>query len=86
MPGLLDKIDSPADLKGLTQPELKQLASEIRQELVAIVSDNGGHLASNLGVVELTIALHRVFNSQQVLSLFPENEMPSHFAHSKISL
>jgi 1-deoxy-D-xylulose-5-phosphate synthase len=71
MPRLLDKIDNPTDLKGLTQPELKQLASEIRQELVAIVSDNGGHLASNLGVVELTIALHRVFNSQQVLSLFP---------------
>ena len=63
MPRLLDKIDSPADLKGLTQPELKQLASEIRQELVAIVSANGGHLASNLGVVELTIALHRVFDS-----------------------
>jgi len=60
---LLDKIDSPADLKGLTQQELKQLASEIRGELVAIVSANGGHLASNLGVVELTIALHRVFDS-----------------------
>jgi len=63
MPRLLDKIDSPADLKGLTQPELKQLASEIRQELVATVSVTGGHLASNLGVVELTMALHRVFDS-----------------------
>ncbi|MFC2017130.1 1-deoxy-D-xylulose-5-phosphate synthase [Chloroflexota bacterium] len=63
MPGLLDKIDSPADLKGLTHEELKKLASEIRQELVAVVSANGGHLASNLGVVELTIALHRVFDS-----------------------
>ena len=63
MPTLIDKINSPADLKKLTQPELKQLASEIRQELVAIVSTNGGHLASNLGVVELTIALHRVFDS-----------------------
>jgi len=60
---LLDKIDNPADLKGLTQSELKQLAAEIRQELVAVVSANGGHLASNLGVVELTIALHRVFDS-----------------------
>jgi len=63
MSRLLDKIDKPGDLKGLTPPELKQLASEIRQELVAVVSDNGGHLASNLGVVELTIALHRVFDS-----------------------
>jgi len=63
MPRLLDKIDSPTDLKRLTQPELKQLASEIRQELVATVSVSGGHLASNLGVVELTIALHRVFDS-----------------------
>ncbi len=63
MPRLLDRIDSPSDLKQLTQEELKQLASEIRDELVAIVSANGGHLASNLGVVELTIALHRVFDS-----------------------
>ena len=60
---LLDKINSPADLKLLSQEELKQLASEIREELVAIVSTNGGHLASNLGVVELTIALHRIFDS-----------------------
>jgi len=63
MPRLLDKIDSPTDLKGLTEQELKQLASDVRQELVAVVSANGGHLASNLGVVELTIALHRVFDS-----------------------
>jgi 1-deoxy-D-xylulose-5-phosphate synthase len=63
MPRLLDRIDSPADLKPLTQQELEQLASEIREELVAIVSANGGHLASNLGVIELTIALHRIFDS-----------------------
>ena len=63
MPRLLDKIDSPADLKGLTLQEIKQLAAEIRQELLARVSVNGGHLASNLGVVELTIALHRMFDS-----------------------
>ncbi len=65
MSRLLDKINSPTDLKGLTLPELKQLAAEIRRELVATVTANGGHLASNLGVVELTIALHRVFNSPQ---------------------
>ena len=63
MPRLLDKIGSPADLKALTKEELEQLAADIRQELVATVSTNGGHLASNLGVVELTIALHRVFDS-----------------------
>jgi 1-deoxy-D-xylulose-5-phosphate synthase len=63
MSRLVDRIDNPTDLKGLTQQELKQLASEIRQELVATVTANGGHLASNLGVVELTIALHRVFDS-----------------------
>ena len=63
MSRLLDKIDSPADLKGLTHQKLKQLAAEIRQKLVTRVMANGGHLASNLGVVELTIALHRVFDS-----------------------
>jgi 1-deoxy-D-xylulose-5-phosphate synthase len=63
MPRLLDRIDNPADLKRLAKPELEQLAAEIRQELVTTVSANGGHLASNLGVVELTIALHRVFDS-----------------------
>jgi 1-deoxy-D-xylulose-5-phosphate synthase len=63
MSSLLDDIDSPEDLKGLKPGELKQLASEIRQELITRVAKNGGHLASNLGVVELTIALHRVFNS-----------------------
>ena len=65
MSRLLDKIDSPTDLKGLTLPELRQLAAEIRRELVDTVNANGGHLASNLGVVELTIALHRVFDSPQ---------------------
>jgi len=63
MSHLLDKIDCPADLKGLDQQELGQLASEIRTLLIARVTTNGGHLASNLGVVELTLALHRVFDS-----------------------
>ncbi|HUS83324.1 MAG TPA: 1-deoxy-D-xylulose-5-phosphate synthase [Dehalococcoidia bacterium] len=60
---LLDRIDDPAALKGLTQPELEQLAAEVRDVLLTTISENGGHLASNLGVVELTIALHRVFDS-----------------------
>ena len=63
MPRLLDRINSPADLKGLTPQKLKQLAAELRQELVTTITTTGGHLASNLGVVELTIALHRAFNS-----------------------
>jgi 1-deoxy-D-xylulose-5-phosphate synthase len=63
MSELLDYINCPADLKKLTIKQLEQLADEIRQELVSVVTVNGGHLASSLGVVELTIALHRVFNS-----------------------
>ena len=63
MTKILDTIDKPGDLKTLTYSELKQLAAEIREELVSVVSANGGHLASNLGVVELTLALHRVYNA-----------------------
>ncbi len=60
---MLDRINIPADLKTLKQPELGQLAAELRKELVTTVTTTGGHLASNLGVVELTIALHRIFDS-----------------------
>ena len=60
---LLDHINSPEDIKKLSSSELKKLASEIRSFLIDNVSKTGGHLAPNLGVVELTIALHRVFNS-----------------------
>ncbi|MDR2398341.1 MAG: 1-deoxy-D-xylulose-5-phosphate synthase [Spirochaetaceae bacterium] len=60
---LLARIYEPGDLKTLSLPELHQLAAEIRETIVATVSKQGGHLASNLGVVELTIALHRVFHS-----------------------
>ena len=63
MNSILDSIDSPADLNGLSLPELKQLATEIRQLIIATCAANGGHLAPSLGVVELTLALHRVFNS-----------------------
>jgi len=60
---VLDRINSPADLRVLTPPELIQLAEEIRAEMVNTVAKTGGHLASSLGTVELTIALHRVFDS-----------------------
>ena len=63
MPRILDNIDSPDDLKGLSLAALEKLAAEIRQEIISTVTTTGGHLASNLGVVELTIALHRVFKS-----------------------
>ena len=63
MSRLLDKIDSPADLKELSPAALDELAAELRHEIITTVTTTGGHLASNLGVVELTIALHRVFNS-----------------------
>jgi 1-deoxy-D-xylulose-5-phosphate synthase len=60
---LLDSIDSPEDLRKLSLPELKVLAAEIRERIIAVVGRNGGHLSSNLGAVELTLAMHRVFDS-----------------------
>ncbi len=60
---VLDRVNSPNDLKQLNIDELNELCSDIRQEMISTVSKNGGHLASNLGVVELTVALHKVFNS-----------------------
>ena len=61
----LSKIKSPADLKSLDDAQLTVLASELRDKMIRTVSVSGGHLSSNLGVVELTIALHRVFNSPE---------------------
>lgn len=60
---LLSHISSPSDLRSLTPEQRKELAQEIRQVIIDILSENGGHLASNLGIVELTIALHTVFDS-----------------------
>jgi len=59
---LLDKIDSPADLKALSISELGKLAKELRAVIIDVVSRRGGHLASNLGVTELTLAMHYVFD------------------------
>ena len=59
---ILDQIDSPGDVKKLRAEQLPQLCRELREEIVEAVSQNGGHLAPNLGVVELTVALHRVFD------------------------
>jgi len=59
----LEMVDNPSHVKKLTQPQLTQLAEEIRQELITKLSKHGGHLGPNLGVVELTIALHYVFST-----------------------
>ena len=60
---ILDHMDSPADVKGLNENQARQLCAELRDFLVREVSRTGGHLASNLGVVELTVAIHRVFDT-----------------------
>jgi len=60
---LLDQIHVPADMRGLTKDELRQLADELRQETIDAVSVTGGHLGAGLGVVELTVALHHVFDT-----------------------
>ena len=65
---LLDRIERENDIKKLKPQELEELAGEIRQFLIEKISMTGGHLASNLGVVELTIAMHRVFQ-------LPEDKM-----------
>ena len=67
---ILPNIQSPEDLKSLSLPELEQLAGEIRQEIIDTVAENGGHLASNLGIVDLTVALHRVFDSPKDKLIF----------------
>jgi 1-deoxy-D-xylulose-5-phosphate synthase len=62
---LLDTIHSPADLRRLPRPQLARLAQELRAYLLDSVSRTGGHLSSNLGTVELTVALHYVFNTPE---------------------
>ena len=67
---ILENISSPADLKSLDESRLTELADEIRARIISVVSQNGGHLASNLGVVELTLALHRVLDSPKDRIIF----------------
>lgn len=66
----LDQIRSPEDLKGLSHAQLHRLSAQIRERIIQVVARNGGHLASNLGIVELTLALHRVFHSPQDKIIF----------------
>ena len=74
LPRLLDQIRSPNDVKALPADQLPRLAEELRDEIITVTSLNGGHVAPNLGVVELTIALHRVFNT-------PEDQLVFDVAH-----
>ena len=60
---LLDSIDSPDDLKKLSDADLKKVADELRQETINSVSKTGGHLGAGLGVIELTVALHSIFDA-----------------------
>jgi 1-deoxy-D-xylulose-5-phosphate synthase len=71
---ILDRIHGPADVKALAPSQLPQLAQEIRDDIIAVIAKNGGHVGPNLGVVELTIALHRVFNT-------PEDQFVFDVAH-----
>ena len=68
MKNMLEYVQAEGDIKKLNNPELKRLCADIRDFLIQSVSKTGGHLASNLGVVELTVAIHRVFN-------FPEDKL-----------
>ena len=63
MTNLLEQINSPKDLKKLTLEEKETLSQKIRDLIIDVTSKNGGHVASNLGVVELTIALHSIFDT-----------------------
>ena len=65
MARLLDGIDCPKDIRGFSIDELNQLATEMREEVISVVSEVGGHFASTLGAVELTLALHHVFNTPE---------------------
>ena len=63
MTKIIDGINSPSDIKGLTIKQLEGLAEEIREFIIASVNETGGHLASSLGMVDVTLALHTVFES-----------------------
>src|SRR3989339_2202158 len=64
---ILNKINSPADIRNLEITELKELCADIRQYMVDVISEIGGHFGGGLGTVELTVALHRVFNTPEDL-------------------
>ncbi|GGM92698.1 1-deoxy-D-xylulose-5-phosphate synthase [Thermus composti] len=80
---VLERVNSPEDLKGLSLEELQALAEEIRSEIIRVTAQNGGHLASSLGAVELILALHRVFDSPRDRILFDVGHQA--YAHKLIT-
>ncbi len=80
---ILNKINAPDDLKRLNRAEINLLCEEIRSEIIDVVSKNGGHLASSLGAVELTVALHRVFSSPKDAIIFDVGHQS--YAHKLIT-
>ena len=80
---LLDDIHEPADLRKLSHAQLAELAAEIRTCIVDRVTVNGGHLGSNLGAVELTLAVHRVFNSPHDVILWDTGHQT--YAHKLVT-
>ena len=81
---MLDRINTPADLRELTGTELEALAEEIRRLIIDTVSANGGHMASNLGVVEITLALHRVLDSPKDQIVWDTSNQS--YAHKLVTL
>ncbi len=75
---ILSTIQSPDDVKRLSREELEPLCEELRQTIVNTVSANGGHLSSNLGVVELTVALHRQFTAPEDQIIWDVGHQPRH--------
>src|SRR5688572_9489009 len=82
MANLLDSVEDPKDIRRLTLDELKQLATEIREEVISVVSEVGGHFASTLGAVELTLALHYVFNTPDARTVWDTGHQT--YAHKLI--
>ena len=74
---LLDRVKVPADMKALSDRELKQLADEVRAETISAVSETGGHLGAGLGVVELTVAIHAVFDTPRDKLIWDVGHQPA---------
>ena len=80
---LLNGIEGPSDLKKLSPEQFPELCREIREEIIAVISNVGGHLASNLGVVELTVALHYLLNTPEDLIVWDTSNQT--YAHKLLT-
>jgi 1-deoxy-D-xylulose-5-phosphate synthase len=77
MPRLLDSIETPGDLRKLDRKQLPQVAEEIRETIIDVVSRVGGHFGGNLGIVELTLALHYAFDTPRDQIVFDTGATPT---------